>query len=374
MTDICRQVVQSYAFATVRAGLQGCLSVFPSGAATFRRVRRRVRGVTRYVLGALMLSVLAQATSAAEFHLKDGTVVIGTIVNLVDGEDLIVDTEYMDEVTIEWDSIVTVRGTQVVEVELFDGRRQLGTVSFDEVGVSIIGQDTMTVDSDDVFAISKVSETFWDALDVYTDLGMNVVRGNNRVTQVSFGGGIGYDATDFETSLDATTIINEQTETENTRRFTLKANYTRKFDGGWEAIGMYQFESDEQQNLDGRSLFGGALAKRIINQRRHRVEVYGGLAVNMEEFAGTPRNESLEGILGARYRLRWAADADLSFTVLPNLEDSSRVRTQMDGNLSVDLFSDFDFKVTVYNRYDSQPPPGNEKNDTGITLGLSWEY
>ena len=94
----------------------------------------------------------------------------------------------------------------------------------------------------------------------------------------------------------------------------------------------------------------------------------------MEEFAGTPRNESLEGILGARYRLRWAADADLSFTVLPNLEDSSRVRTQMDGNLSVDLFSDFDFKVTVYNRYDSQPPPGNEKNDTGITLGLSWEY
>jgi putative salt-induced outer membrane protein YdiY len=326
------------------------------------------------VLGALMLSVLAQVTSAAEFHLKDGTVVIGTIVNLVDGEDLIVDTEYMDEVTIEWDSIVTVRGTQVVEVELFDGRRQLGTVSFDEVGVSIIGQDTMTVDSDDVFAISKVSETFWDALDVYTDLGMNVVRGNNRVTQVSFGGGIGYDATDFETSLDATTIINEQTETENTRRFTLKANYTRKFDGGWEAIGMYQFESDEQQNLDGRSLFGGALAKRIINQRRHRVEVYAGLAVNMEEFAGTPRNESLEGILGARYRLRWAADADLSFTVLPNLEDSSRVRTQMDGNLSVDLFSDFDFKVTVYNRYDSQPPPGNEKNDTGITLGLSWEY
>jgi putative salt-induced outer membrane protein YdiY len=60
--------------------------------------------------------------------------------------------------------------------------------------------------------------------------------------------------------------------------------------------------------------------------------------------------------------------------VLPNLEDSSRVRTQFDGSLSVDLFSDFDFKVTVYDRYDSQPPPGNEKNDTGITLGLSWEY
>ncbi len=72
--------------------------------------------------------------------------------------------------------------------------------------------------------------------------------------------------------------------------------------------------------------------------------------------------------------MRWFADADVAFTLLPNLEDSSRVRTQFDGSLSFDLFSDFDFKITVYDRYDSQPPAGNKKNDTGVTLGLSWEY
>ena len=323
---------------------------------------------------ALLLSLFAQAASAAEFHLKDGTVVIGTIVSLVDGEDLVVDTEYMDEVTIEWDAIVMARGTQIVEVELFSGRRELGTVSFDENGVSVVGDDTLTVDPKDVFQMSEVNETFWEALQVYTDLGMNIVRGNNQVTQVSFGGGIGYDTPDFETQVSATMIINEQTAADDTRRSTLDANYTHKFDGGWQAVGLYQFESDEQQNLDGRSLVGGAIAKRIVNQRRHRVELYSGLAVNSEDFVDAPRTESLEGIIGARYRMRWAVDTDLSLTVLPNLEDTSRVRTQFDGTLSVDLFSDFDFKVVVYDRYDSQPPPGNEKNDTGITLGLSWEY
>ena len=330
--------------------------------------------VMRCASVALIFSVFAQAATAAEFHLKDGTVVVGTIISLVDGEDLVVDTEYMDKVTIEWDSIVLARGTQIVEVELFNGRRELGTVSFDETGVSIVGEDTLTVNSKDVFEMSEVNETFWEALQVYTDLGMNIVRGNNQVTQLSFGGGIGYDAPDFETEINATTIINEQTAAEDTRRATLDASYTHKFDGGWEAIGLYQFESDEQQNLEGRSLFGGAVAKRIINQRRHRVELYGGLAVNSENFVDTPRNESLEGIIGARYRMRWAVDTDLSFTVLPNIDDSSRVRTQLDGSLSVDLFSDLDFKVTIYDRYDSQPPPGNEKNDTGFTLGLSWEY
>ena len=121
-------------------------------------------------------------------------------------------------------------------------------------------------------------------------------------------------------------------------------------------------------------MYGAALATRIVNKRRHRVEVYGGLAVNSEQFSGTSRNETLEGILGARYRMRWAADADVAFTVLPSLDGSGRKRTQLDGNLSVDLFSDFDFKIAVYNRYDSQPPPGNEKNDAGVTLALSWEY
>ena len=47
---------------------------------------------------------------------------------------------------------------------------------------------------------------------------------------------------------------------------------------------------------------------------------------------------------------------------------------QADAGLSVGLYEDFDFKVTLYDRYDSEPPTGNENNDYGITLGLRWEY
>ena len=328
----------------------------------------------RFAFAMLMLTVYAPVANAAELQLKDGTVVIGTIMSLVDGVDLVVDTAHMGEVTIEWDSVVTLRDTQVVEVELFDGRRQFGTVTVDGSGVTVIGDDTVTVDPGDVFAISEVNETFAEALQMHTDLGMNLVRGNNEVTQLSFGGGIGYDATDFETSVVSTLIINDQVAIENTRRVTVRANYAHKFDGGWQAIGLYEFESDQQQNLDGRSLFGGAIGKRVVNKRRHRLELYGGLGVNSENFADTPRKETLEGILGARYRMRWVADADLTFSVFPNLEESDRLRTQLDGSLSFDLFSDFDFKITLYDRYDSRPPLGNKKNDTGLTLGLSWTY
>ncbi len=107
-----------------------------------------------------------------------------------------------------------------------------------------------------------------------------------------------------------------------------------------------------------------------------RLELFGGLALNREDFEGEPKTDTPEGLLGMAYRLRAARgiDFDASLFVLPNLETSGRVRTQFDSSLSIDLLADFDFKLTFYDRYDSQPPVGNETNDYGLTLGLSWSH
>lgn len=99
-----------------------------------------------------------------------------------------------------------------------------------------------------------------------------------------------------------------------------------------------------------------------------------GLALNAERFANVPSVESLEGLLGSTYRMRSFADIDATLLVLPSLEDSDRVRVQFDAVMNFDLYADLDFQITVYDRYDSQPPAGNDKNDTGLTLGLSWSY
>jgi putative salt-induced outer membrane protein YdiY len=328
----------------------------------------------RLVVGILIVALGFNGAKAAEFHLRDGSVIIGTIVSLTDGDDLVVDTAHMDEVTIEWEAIEEIRGTQVVDVVTFDGRRFIGTVTFGEGNIAISGEDDVEVAPGDVFSIDEINDSFWEGLDAYTDLGMNVVRGNNRVTQLNFGAGVRYEGRDSEVSIDASSIINEQTETQDTRRNTFSAAYTYDFGPRWQGNAFYQFESDEQQGLDGRSLLGGFISNRLVNSRHQRFSIFGGFAVNSEKFDAQPRTETPEGLIGFGYRLRWAADIDATLTFFPNLEESDRLRTQFDGTMSFDLFSDLDFKVTVYNRYDSAPPPGNKKNDSGVTLALSWEY
>ena len=70
--------------------------------------------------------------------------------------------------------------------------------------------------------------------------------------------------------------------------------------------------------------------------------------------------------------MRTAVDFDVSWYLFPSLEQSGRYRSQFDTTLSIDLISDLDFKVTAYDRFDSDPPLGNDKHDTGVTVGLSW--
>ncbi len=299
---------------------------------------------------AFLLSVTSLA-DAAEFHLVDGSVVIGSIVRLTDGEDLVVDTEHMDEVVIEWASVTQLRNTEVVDVELFDGRRFAGQLKREGADIEISGDPSVRVAADNVYWIEEYNETFRDGFSAETDLGMNIVRGNNQVTQLSVGAGLGYDGQRFETSLRASTIINEQVESTDTRRSTLTGSYTHKFKGGWRAIGSLQFEADEQQDLDGRTVLAGGLGKPVFNERRHRLVLFSGLAINQERFSGLPRNETLEGLVGGIYRMRSFADIDASLTVFPNLEDDERVRVEFDASMSFDLYNDLDFKITVYESF-----------------------
>lgn len=327
-----------------------------------------------FLVGLITGIVFGHAANAAELLLRDGSLVIGKILRLTDGSDLVIDTAHMDEVTIEWLFVSRISGTDVVEVEFFDGSRVLGRITLDDYDLTITGDATVRTNPEAVYSISEVKLTFWDTLDIYTDLGVNVVRGNSRVSQARFGAGIGYDALDFEVTIDATTYFNEQQESEDTRRTTVSALYTRNLDLGWGAIGLYQFESDEQQGLDSRSLLGGAIGRRVVNSRAHRLELFAGLALNSEDFAQTSNEESIEGLLGTRYRLRSGADLDATMIAFPNTEQSGRYRVQLDASLSIDLIDDLDFNTTVYQRYDSDPPPENDNNDYGLTLGLRWEY
>ncbi len=326
----------------------------------------------RFIGAAICGLLLPVAVQAVEFQMRDGSLVNGSILRLVDGVDLVVDTAHMGEVTLEWDAINRFSATPIVEIEFFDGRRLRGSIQLDNGILQINGDQQVVTAPENLFTISEVKARYWDRVDVYVDLGANVVRGNSRVTQYNLGTGYAYNAPGVEFSISAITFLNEQEDNEDTSRTAISAQYTRYFLPNTSFIGLYEYEADEQQDLDGRSVLGGALGQRIINNREQRVELFAGFARNSEDAEQSVVQESNEAVLGARYRLRMAVDVDASLLHFQNLDQTDRYRNQFDATLTAELSEDFDLNLTAYNRYDSEPPGDVGSTDYGMVLGLRW--
>ena len=343
------------------------------------RVAGRTPDHSRWEKAALLMTALfsflfVSNANAAQVHLRDGSVVVGELLRLVDGSDLVIDTAHMDEVTVEWDFVDRLVDTRVVEVELYDGRRIRGSLALENGLLRIDGRSTVSVQATSVYSISELKVNWFEAVDAYTTFGLNLVRGNNRVTQANLGAGFDYDDAEYEISGSAATFLNEQTDTGDTRRSSLSTTYRHNYSLGWGATGFYQYERDEQQDLDRRALLAAAVGKRIVNNRSRRLELLGGVAVNDEKFNGLSSNTSNEALLGTRFRLRSTADADAVLIVFQNLEQSDRYRVQFDASLNFDLVADLELDLSIYDRYDSEPPLATDKHDYGMAVGLRWEY
>ena len=332
--------------------------------------------VTRLVVMILLLA--PGIADAARFLLADGSVVHGRILNLTDGEHLRVYTEHMGEVVIDWDAIERIENTENVNVELFSGERFSGRLD--------LGGGALRVDPLDgaprelapgqVYALDERQLTGWQGLVANVDLGLNIVRGNNRVTQVSYGAGLTYHANAFSSGLDMRLIVNEQTDAPDTQRLTVNGFHDQKLSGRWSAGGLYQYESDELQQLEGRSLLAGVMSFRPLNNRIRQLTLSAGVAVNAEDFETTAPTQTPEGVLGAVYRLRsrWGLDLDATLYVLPSFSDTDRVRLRNDTTLALDLIGDLDLRVVYYNRFDSEPPVAVSEFDYGVTLGVGYEF
>ncbi len=311
--------------------------------------------------------------SADEILLEDGSLIIGDIENLVDG-DLYVDTEHMDVIIIDWTAVVEIRSSQEFMIELHSGRRLHGGITRDEKGVTIERQNPLTVQPDNVAIIHQLDTTFLDRLSAYIDLGATLARGNNELTQATLSAGMGYEGDNYETNVTASTFINRQEGADDIRRNTLYWNYNHQLGNHWRGGAFAQFEEDEQQQLDLRSTFGGTLGKRLISNPYTRLDFNFGIAETTEDFVARPVNDNIIGLVGVVYRLRSPKefDVDLSYQLLPYFDGADRYRSQLDARIAFEIKNKLDFVITLYHRYDSRPPVDVLKIDYGLTVGLGW--
>lgn len=339
---------------------------------------------TRFV-AALIAIALSGACWARDktdvIHMTNGDRLTGEIKQLEHGK-LLVSTDAMGQVLIEWDDIATIDSNFEFQFERTDGTRITGTVAKSPAEKEIVlttGEQTIEFAHENIVRISQIEDGFWERLKGSLSFGYSFTKASN-VAQ----GNLGFHATHRTEirsfSLDGSTIITSDQANEGTQRSNLNFDMTRFRKNRWFNSYLLGFESNDELGLSLRSSIGAGVGRYLIQTNSSELAVVGGAIGTAETLVGDASSqENIEGLIGLDYS-RYIFDdpsVDLSarLAVYPSITDSGRTRAQFDINFRWEMIKDLFWDLNYYNTYDSDPPSGSTSTtDYGVVTSLGWSF
>jgi hypothetical protein len=328
---------------------------------------------------------LGLGCAADQVTLSNGDRVTGKVVKLEAGK-LTVETEYAGAIQIDWERVSRMQAEERVLAE-----SALGLVGVREIEregeelhlINDAGEPfEMAAAELKVLRNSQEQHAYEAALDPgllhawqgELTLGFALARGNSETTNLSTGLNGARQTLDdklsyYGTSVYATDRITS-TVTANAIRGGLR--YDRDFKRSWFGFGSADFEFNELQGLDLRSISGAGFGWHTIRGENTTLDVLGGMAWTREEYSLDPRRDFLSGKLGEEFSARLWPGTQLrqSGYYYPDLNDSSQYRFAFDLGLSSRINSWLSWQTAVSERYVSNPPLGSLRNDILVTTGL----
>jgi putative salt-induced outer membrane protein YdiY len=318
--------------------------------------------------------------------MKNGDTFTGEIKGLQYGE-LIFKSDYMkDSVHLDWKEVASLRSQDVYIVALSNGRRVTGVIDkmptpTDEGReFKIIAEgSTLDVGPPDVIAIQQREVSFWNQLTGSINYGFSYGSGNNA-TSSSLGADVTFRTTKNSVQLVTSSQFDSQTNAENSNRLTFDSQYARKLTKQWLGVGLFSLLKSNQQNLNLRSTYGGALGWKLVQTDRTSLTALGGGVYTHENYISQPGSEPvrnnaelLTGLTFSTFRFKTLNLNSQTF-LFPSLSDFGRVRLSSQSNLRIELIRNFYWNFQVYENYDTRPPVNAPKNDLGLTTSLGWTF
>jgi hypothetical protein len=312
--------------------------------------------------------------------LANGDHITGEVVSLTRGR-LEFKTDDAGTLYLEWDKLISVVATRIVEVVTGDGRRFVGSLgrAIDR-SISIVGPGgTVTLPMIEVTIMRAIGGGFWRQLDGSVDAGFNYTR-SSGVAQLNFNSDTVYQQRASRARLAASlTITQNDDDPGRDDRGSVEASYLRYPWREWFIASAARFESNESLGLKLRSQIGAATGPRLINSNRAQLTLGAGLVFNDERGVDVEPTQNVEGLLVFATSFytydRPKTNLDINLQYYPSLSDPGRQRLQLDAGVKREFFKDLFVGLSLYNTYDNRPPnPTANTNDVGVVLSIGWSY
>jgi hypothetical protein len=350
----------------------------------------RISGRPGPLFGALALSLAtaALAGTATPLHaqktdtlvVRNGDVMTGEIKEFIRGK-VEFSTDAAGTVYVKWGRVLTAETDKTFEITLQDGASHFGSLALGDEPHQVkvvIARDTFVIATQQIVRMQRIKETFWRRLDGNIDLGVDFTQQNAK-TDFSFSTEVKYkrDLNNFRFNLS--TSFSRQDDTDDISRLNTTFLYLREFAQRWFYSGTAGAEQNSQLSLELRGSVGG-VAGRFWVQSNKVILLSGlGLSYARERFTGQEGDNAFQGLFLTDFEFfSWGGlDTDLSsqLIVIPVINQGGRWRISFVTSFKREIVSDFYFKVSINEQFDSQPPTeGTETNDLSLTTSFGWSF
>lgn len=335
----------------------------------------------------LLLCALNLTALGDQLVMKNGDKLTGVIVR-ADAATITIKSEYAGELTVKTDAVQEITSDQPLYLTLKDGKTLVGKLLVRE-GQIDVGQEnarSVSIDRASLAIIRSEAEQkayehslhpgwleFWNG---YVDFGYSLTTGNVDTNTTTLGANFARVTRRDKTTLYAA-LINAKNNINGKSTTTANAirgggRYEFNLNKRTFVFGFADFEHNEIQFLDLRSVFGGGLGYSLIKNDRTDLQVFGGAAFNRESYSNGVTRHAGEMMVGQSLTHRLSDRMTLSerFQLFPNLSDTGEYRMTLDAGVAAKLFRFLDWQLTVSDRYLSNPIAGAKSNDLLLTTGL----
>lgn len=141
-------------------------------------------------------------------------------------------------------------------------------------------------------------------------------------------------------------------------------------------FGGLEVEKNKLADLQWRVSPSAGLGYHVTKTESFTFDVFGGYSYNREELYSGPSRSFDEGLLGEETTHKFTETTSFRqrLSGYPNLTDSGEYRLVFDASFLAPLVERWNLTVNLSARYQSNPPPGVQNDDTLLFTGLQYRW
>ncbi len=340
-------------------------------------------------LALILVCLLPASLFADQIVLKNGDRLTGTI-EQSDGKTLVMKTEFLGEVTVDWTAVQEITSSQPLHVTLSDGKTVAGTVTTVDGKFAVATADagTVTEPKDSVAKVfGEAQQAAYEKslhpglLEGWTggaNVGFGLTRGNSQTKNLA----LAFTA-DRKTLHDHLGLYTNSVYAGNDAPGATPATTANAVQGGvrydhdftprlFGYVGA-DFQTDALQTLDLRSVFGGGLGLHAIKNERTTLDLLGGINYTREKYSLLPSRSFAAASLGEEltHQLGKSTVLTQKLYFFPNLNDTGEYRATFNFGTVTKISKWLGWQNAFGDIYVTNPPAGAKQNDILLTTGLN---